>query len=205
MSSRLLLALFVVLAAGALGARPASAQGCTLVDCPNQAPAVSVTVSPVSPPTPNVTLTVYASDAEGLAMDTWQLWVNGIEQSSWYGGAMISNPGGANISVSASGALLLVTGVNTIRSRICDVAAPSVCSEQQIAVSVAVPPPLPPAQGTPYFALAQRTDARSLSAGGSTLSYATPTYVTVNTPRGVSLLYSSELAESQTTVEVDAG
>ena len=81
---------------------------------------------------------------------------------------------------------------------------PSLCAEQEIVVTVGAPPGPLPAQGTPYFSLAQRVDARSLAAGGSTFGYMTPTYVTVNTPRGLSLMYSSEVAESRTTVEVDA-
>ncbi len=71
MSLRLFRVFIVALATSVFAARPVLAQGCTLVDCPNQAPAVSVAVSPVSPSTPSVTLTVYASDAEGLAMSSW--------------------------------------------------------------------------------------------------------------------------------------
>lgn len=161
MSLRLFRAFIVALATSVFAARPVLAQGCTLVDCPNQAPAVSVAVSPVSPSTPSVTLSVYASDAEGLAMGTWQLWVNGNEQSSWYAQSVVSNQGSANISVSATGDLLLVAGANTVRSRICDVAVPSLCAEQEIAVTVGASPGPLPAQGTPYFSLAQRVDARS--------------------------------------------
>jgi RHS repeat-associated protein len=197
---RFRLVLVAALALFAAATRPAAAQGCTLVDCPNQAPTISVVVSPSSPTAPVVSLTVYASDAEGLATSTFELWVNGVPQSWWFAQASISNTGGT--SLSASGTWTIGTGVTQFRAKICDVAADSLCAEQTVSVTLSSPPPRP-TYGSPTAQLMQRTDARALGTGGSTLGYSTPTYVTVNTPRGVALSYSSEVVEGKAVVQVE--
>ncbi len=175
--------------------------------CPNKAPAVTLEVSAVAASSAEIILTVYASDAEGLAMGTRQLLNGTTDVSAWFSQASSSNPGTQNTSVSWTGPFTLQTGQNFLTVVICDVVQPSLCGSASQTVTY-TPPPIPlhvlPAQATPELVLAQRGDARDLDAEGATYDYATPAYQSVNRSRAIGLHYSSQAANPNALVQVDA-
>ena len=173
--------------------------------CPNYAPAITIDVSAVETAQATITLTVYASDAEGLALGTLQLWNGSTDMSSWFSQASSSNPGAQSTSVSWTGSFTLVPGTNALSVIVCDVVQPALCGQTGKQVTYTPPPiPVQVLQATPELALAQRGDARDLNAEGATYVYATPAYQSVNRSRAVALHYSSQTANPNALVQVDA-
>ncbi len=173
--------------------------------CPNYAPAITIEVSAAETAQATITLTVYASDAEGLALGTLQLLNGTTNMSSWFGQAVSSNPGAQSTSVSWTGSFTLVSGQNALSVSVCDVVQPALCGSASKLVTYTPPPtPVLPFQATPELTLAQRGDARDLNAGGATYDYATPAYQSVNRSRAVALHYASQTANPNALVQVDA-
>ena len=183
----------------------ASAQLCADNDpCPgNHAPQLSIAMQPRATDDPTLMLSIFASDDELLAMGTWQLWYNGV-LSTWIGNpGTIDDVGNVHTSVSAIGPFQLTSGTFSLISRICDARNPAQCTADTVTVTYTPPPP-PPPQSIPVLALAQRGDARDVNVGGATYDYATPAYVSLNTPRSVALHYASEAADARRVVQIDA-
>ena len=192
-----------------LFATPAAAQqGCSgdlSPLCPNYAPAVTIEVSAVETAQPTITLTVYASDAEGLALSTLQLMNGTTNVTSWFSQANSSNPGAQSTSASWTGSFTLVSGQNTLSVVVCDVVQPALCgSASKLVTYIPTAAPVQPLQATPELTLAQRGDARDLDAESATYDYATPAYQSVNRSRTVALHYSSQTANPNALVQVDA-
>ncbi|HET7584034.1 MAG TPA: RHS repeat-associated core domain-containing protein [Gemmatimonadaceae bacterium] len=84
---------------------------------------------------------------------------------------------------------------NVVSVHVCD--NESACTDQSATFTYSPPPP-PPAQGAPIIALTPHhndlRDAASCPDCGSGMSYTTPSYVSLDAPRSVSLAYASEMA-----------
>jgi len=152
-------------------------------------------------------LSILVSDDGTLNMASWQIWYNGVDVSSWIGGAgVVDDPGNSHTSVSVSGLFTLTQGTFWLTSRICDTGTGSSCTADSVQVTYSPPPP-PPARARPVVTLAHRNDLRSLdgcaTCASATTAYSTPAFFANGTALSTTLRYSSELAKPTGYVEVD--
>ena len=171
-------------------------------------PSTQVAPSTVAATESSIMLTVYASDDNGLAVGSWQLWRNGINVSSWLTGK-IDNAGALDQTLVAVGSFALDSGSNVIVSRICESGNGARCIADTVTVIyTAQPPPAAlPATAAPIVTLAQRNDARLLDAcatcASGTASYSTPAFFFNGNAVSTTLYYSTELARPTGFVELD--
>ena len=152
-------------------------------------------------------LSILVSDDGTLNMASWQIWYNGVDVSSWIGGAgVVDDPGNSHTSVSVSGLFTLTQGTFWLTSRICDTGTGSSCTADSVQVTYSPPPP-PPARARPVVTLAHRNVLRSLdgcaTCASATTAYSTPAFFANGTALSTTLRYSSELAKPTGYVEVD--
>ncbi len=187
--------------------RRATAQLCAdNTVCPvNQGPSIQVWATMTSPT--SVTLTVYASDDQRLDMNSWHLWKNGADVTSWIGTTgVVDDPGNLHTSVAVTGVMAFADSA-WLKSRICDQNSTPVCAVDSVFVRYVAPPP-PPAKAAPQAIQAQRYDARLIddcaTCTTATAAYSTPAFFANGRPHSTTLRYSSELSNPTGYVEIDA-
>ncbi|HEX2209909.1 MAG TPA: hypothetical protein VHG93_19700 [Longimicrobium sp.] len=111
------------------------------------------------------------------------------------------NVNGSGVRATSTGTVTLADGANTVSAYICG--SGSGCTEEVVTMTYLPPPP--PAQRTsPVVSLAPYHAGYSNPVRhGSTLTYTTPSYVSLDRERSVTLYYSSELAEPRPLIQFD--
>lgn len=161
----------------------------------------------ISPPsgtvsTNPVSVSVTWSDDVNLAPNTRVITFNNANVSASFGWTPIyTRPDGAVLGARSDGQVTLVSGTNTLTAYICDPG--NFCTSETVQMNY-VPPPPPSPYAAPVVSTAPHHDGfRNQAAEGSTLSYTTPGYVSVDQPRGVTLFYSSAQAAPTGFVELE--
>lgn len=190
----------------------AYAQGCGTPICTpgNQPPVVWVaTDNSSTPDSVKLWLTLAEVDAEqNLLLDSLQVRRNGtniLSGITW--GSYVVDVTEDNLAAWAM--IAIDTGWTVFTVRGCDSSLPTAyCAEQKDSVYRAPPPPTPPSQAAPTVVLLQRPDARALSSCGACTivshTYSTPSYVSLDEPRSLSLSYSSATANPVGLVALEA-
>lgn len=171
-------------------------------DCPPDLPPnVSVSPSGGTYTQADLDVVIYLSDDYRLDTGSFDVILSG---------ATVVNPwrhsyNPAYTSDRATNTIQLQPGTNTLSATVCDDAHPNPHCTTQTATYTYDPPPPLPEKGAPGVSLAPHSgDIRGPSLFAAVSAYTTPAYVSLDVPRSVTLLYSSEQASPTGFVQVDA-
>jgi YD repeat-containing protein len=162
---------------------------------------------------PGVFITLPAAGATGwqTVLITWthdhaldgfsrQVWWNGEPVADVDYTAEMQSDDGSHLLARSDVQLWFGAGNQTVQARICAVDGP--CTTASASTEVPAPPSVPRAD--PVISLApHHSGFQDPARYGSTLSYTTPAYVSLDQPRTLTLLYVSETAFPRSFVQVD--
>lgn len=186
--------LCLVLAASALGAAPAAAAA------QPDAPGVFITLPAGDSLHGWQTATITWTHDQALDGGSRQVWWNGEPVASVGYTAEVVADDGSQLMARSHVQVWYGAGTMTMQARICAVDGP--CTTDTAGTAVPEPPSVP--RAAPVIGLAPHHGTlQDPTRYGSTLSYTTPAYVSLDQPRTLTLLYVSETAFPRNFVQLD--
>ena len=198
---RILTVSLVALFASLLPVRPLAAQSCTTDDppCPpNEAPRLSMSAPPAPAGKRTVTVTVSASDEYRVDPSTLSFKQNGTSRTlttEYFPPGVPTNIVGT-VSITLSG----TDSLSALSLYACDTATPALCETIYDTVAYV---PAPPLSAAPQN-LARRFLGGCAGCAPGLLSYSTPAYMSLDTPREATLFFSTEQSKPVGFIQLDA-
>jgi YD repeat-containing protein len=122
-----------------------------------------------------------------------------LSLAGWSWEPQATSSAGSTLTAISRGQVKLLPGENTLSASVC---AGSVCGEESATYTYQPPPPPAPHQ-VPSVSILRPGGWADPTRYGSTLSYATPAYISDGIPHSITLLYTSESAYPVTFLQAD--